>query len=78
MLGSVQQRVGRSLFSSFFDTQPDVACDGTAHPWSGVAPPENGIFRGGHAQVEVQAQVCNATCTQADVFATVSLSGGKK
>jgi hypothetical protein len=78
VFGQVTQRVGRSLFSSFFDTQPFAVCDGTPQPWSGTASPQNGLFAGGKASVDVQAQVCDATnnCGSTEVIATVQLSGG--
>ena len=78
VFGQVQQRVGRALYTSFFDAQPGVACDGAPHPWLGSAAPNNGLFAGGHATVNVQAQVCNlGGCNFAQATATVSLSGSK-
>ena len=80
IFGQVSQRVGRALYSSFFDTQPAITCDGTAQPWSGTAPPQNGLFGGGKANVDVQANVCdsNLNCGSAEVVTSVQLSGGKK
>jgi hypothetical protein len=78
VFGIVNQRVGRSLFSSFFDNQPGLVCDGTPQPWSGTATPQNGLFGGGKASVDVTATVCDVTenCGSAEVAATVQLSGG--
>jgi hypothetical protein len=78
VFGTVQQRVGRALFSSFFFIEPDVACDGVAHAWLGTARASNGLFGGGHATVDVQANICNQSgCTPAEATATVSLSRAK-
>jgi hypothetical protein len=78
IFGTVNQRVGRSLFSSFFDNQPGLVCDGTPQPWSGTATPQNGLFGGGKASVDVTATVCDATenCGSAEVATSVQLSGG--
>jgi len=78
ILGQVEQRVGRVLLSSFFIAQPNVVCDGTPQDWVATAVPSNGLFRGGHATVDVQAEVCNSGgCGTAGASATVALSGGK-
>ena len=77
IFGGVQQRVGRAFISSFFDAQPDVTCDGAPHPWSGTAPGDSGRFAGGHADVDVFAEVCGGgVCGDAQLSTTVQLSGG--
>jgi hypothetical protein len=79
IFGAVQQRVGRALLNSNFESQPDVVCDGAPHDWVGTAAPSNGLFRGGQATVDVQAQVCNSGgCSSAQTSATVKLSGGTR
>jgi hypothetical protein len=78
VFGAVEQRVGRILLNSFFLSQPDVVCDGAPHDWVGTASATNGLFRGGHATVNVQAQVCSSgACATAQASATVKLSGAK-
>src|SRR5262249_49846698 len=76
--GVVSQRVGRGLFFGFFDTQPALVCDGTSQPWTGTATPQNGLFRGGHVKVDIQAQVCDGSCGDAEVIATIQLKSQKK
>jgi hypothetical protein len=76
--GQMSQRVGRALFFGLFDTQPAVVCDGTPQPWTGTASPQNGLFRGGHLNVDVSALVCDGSCGSAEVTATVQLKSQKK
>jgi len=76
LFGSVQQSVGRFTLNGFFDAYPDVVCDGTTSVWRGTATGDNGRFGGGHANVDVQAEVCSqGSCGFAEATATVQLSG---
>jgi hypothetical protein len=78
MLGQVQQRAGRLLISSSFQEQIDPVCDGAPHNWVATAPAGNGLFKGGKATVNIQAEVCNGSgCGSTSASASVKLGGAK-
>ena len=68
----VSQRVGRLLVRSTFVTDLSIPCDGTAVPWTAVAPPDNGLFAGGRVEVMAFASICSvAQCTGDAVTTTL-------
>jgi hypothetical protein len=73
--GNVTQRVGRLLISSVFFSGQSIPCDGATYPWSGFAPPSNGLFSGGKAITATASLACSDFgCNSAFASATVKLN----
>ena len=65
------QQVGRFTVRgfSFFE----IACDGTAQPWTVEVSGETGLFKGGHAVAVTFGQACNFDCGSTFEETTVRL-----
>jgi hypothetical protein len=75
--GSVTQSVGRFTINGFFFSSAPIACDGTAHAWSGTTQSSNGKFAGGPATAQVDAFACNVSgCGSDHVTQPVRLRRG--
>ena len=76
MAGSVRQRAGRATITGRFFIDR-FACDGET-PWVADVVGDNGIFKGGAADVSVEAVgVTNIEFVFADASATVRLNGSR-
>jgi hypothetical protein len=74
LFGSLTQSVGRiATISGFGSPVTPIVCDGTPHPWSLVATPSSGLFKGGHATASVNMSACSFTCAFQQVTQTVQL-----
>jgi hypothetical protein len=50
-----------------------IVCDGSAHPWSLVATPFSGLFKGGPATADVNMFACSFTCQAQQITQTITL-----
>ena len=72
--GSLSQSVGRiATISGSGSPTSAIVCDGTPHPWSFVATPFSGLFKGGHAAVSVNMFACSFGCASQQVTQTIQL-----
>jgi len=68
---SMRQRVGRFFVSGFGFTE--VACDGSEQVWSLELFPDNGLFKGGKANVFAFAFACTFDCSVDEEERTIRL-----
>jgi hypothetical protein len=74
VFGSVSQSVGRiATILGFGGPSDPIVCDGTPHPWSFVATPSSGLFKGGKATASVEMSACSLTCDFKQVTRRVQL-----
>jgi hypothetical protein len=72
--GEITQRAGRVIIRGWFFTE--LVCDGDTHPWSADVTADNGLFKGGNANVRANAFACNAfACGEDSVERAVRLKG---
>src|SRR5205823_4772608 len=79
VFGQVKQAVGRFAITGFFEVFDTGTCDGTVHPWSALAIPDNGKFAGGKALTVTTAEACGVfECTDGFAEQRVKLSRGRR
>jgi hypothetical protein len=50
-----------------------IVCDGSPHPWSFVATPSSGLFKGGPVTADVSMFACSGFCQSQQITQTVNL-----
>lgn len=87
LFGDMEQRAGRFFVRGFFslfgegEDPPDqqLLCDGTTRAWTADVHPDNGLFKGGKANVEVFVFACGFfDCTEESFEQQIRLSGRRR
>jgi len=87
LFGDMEQRAGRFFVRGFFslfgegEDPPDqqLLCDGTTQAWTAEVHPDNGLFKGGNATVEMFILACGFfDCSEEVVEQQIRLSGRRR
>lgn len=77
VFGTLSQRAGRLIISGFFSAFLEGGCSGTPTTWTAVAVGENGVFKGGSVNLQLDADACSLfSCGFDSLQTSIRVKGG--